>query len=115
MDSDLSQLPVVFDDYLSMQTQQEWEVAKTTLQCGVEVSGKVVARAPFGIFLDIGAGFPALIRVVDLRNADVTAYTSMEMYPAVGSQATGIIIGFNDRNRQIELTQQERTRIASQS
>lgn len=110
MNSDLSKLRESFGDYQSTQMDQKWEAVKTTLKHGVEVTGKVIARVPFGIFLDIGVGFPALIRVHDLKNADVRPYTSMEMYPTPGSNTTGTVIGFNDRNRQIDLTQRHSSR-----
>jgi len=102
---DLNKLSESFGDYQSTVMNHKWEQVKMTLKQGMEVRGKVIARVPFGIFLDIDVGFPALIRVIDLKNADEKPYTSMEMHPLSGSNATGIVVGFNERNRQIDLTQ----------
>ena len=48
------------------------------------VSGEVVARAPFGVWVDIDWGFPALMLVVNMLNAG-TKSISFDSYPALGT------------------------------
>ena len=84
---------------------QAWQDTKSSLQVGSLVSGKVVARRQFGVFVDIGHGFPALILVVKLKDADKTPYTLMDMYPAMGDTVEARVYAFVDHNRQIGLSQ----------
>ena len=37
------------------------------------VRGKVIARAEFGVWVDIGVGYPALLLVVNFANRDARA------------------------------------------
>ncbi len=99
------ELRACFGDYESEEKSQAWLDTKSSLQVGSLVSGKVVARRQFGVFVDIGLDFPALILVVKLRNADKTPYTSMEMYPAIGDTVEARVYAFADHNRQIGLSQ----------
>lgn len=105
MEFDLNVLRDVFGDYESPQRSEDWERVKTTVAVGAEVTGKVLVRVKFGVFLDIGVGFPALIRVPDLKDADVKPYTSLDMYPAPGSNISGVVLWFDDGNRQVDLSQ----------
>jgi ribosomal protein S1 len=98
----------LFPGHRSPERAGAWEAAKARLQLGATVRGVVVARYPFGVFVDIDTGFPALILVVKLKDADQHPYTDIEQYPAVGSVAEGRIYVFGDVLRQIGLTQLER-------
>ena len=46
---------------------------KAALVVGQPISGIVVARAPFGVWLDIGVPFPALLLVPDMPGSQATA------------------------------------------
>jgi ribosomal protein S1 len=94
-----------FGDYLADARLVDWERIKSQFSAGERVNGKVVARYPFGVFLDIGVGFPALILVPDFEAAAERPYTSMDMYPAVGATVSGTLLLFEDRLRQIRLIQ----------
>ncbi len=48
-----------FGNYLEPEKAADWELVKARLHARSPVSGKVVARYIFGIFLDIGVGFPS--------------------------------------------------------
>ncbi|MGE3407532.1 MAG: hypothetical protein AB7I37_12005 [Pirellulales bacterium] len=101
------ELRACFGDYESDERSQAWQDIKSSLQVGSLVSGRVVARRAFGVFVDIGLGFPALILVVKLNDAEKAPYTSMEMYPAIGDTVEGRVCAFADHNRQIGLSQLE--------
>jgi ribosomal protein S1 len=94
-----------FGDYLAEGRKGDWERIKSQFSVGERVTGKVVARYPFGVFLDLGVGFPALILVPDFEGACERPYTSMDMYPAVGATVSGSLLLFEDRLRQIRLIQ----------
>lgn len=93
-----------FGDYLSPAKADEWAAVQARLGAGVAVRGPVIARRPFGVFVDIGAGFPALLEVIQFEDARERRY-SFEDYPTVGETITARVVAFNDRNRQIGLTQ----------
>lgn len=93
-----------FGDPLSAARAGEWAAVPTLIGVGESVRGRVIARRPFGVFVDIGAGFPALLEVIQFEEARERRY-SLEDYPAVGDTITARVVAFNDRNRQIALTQ----------
>jgi ribosomal protein S1 len=80
-----SVLDRLFTGYRSPERGAAWDVAKGRFAPGSEVEGIVVALFQFGVFVDINVGFPALILVTRLRDADRQPYTSMERFPAIGS------------------------------
>jgi len=47
-----------FGDYLSPEREADWGRVKAGLRPGSRISGEVVARYVFGIFLDMGGGRP---------------------------------------------------------
>src|SRR5262249_19016774 len=101
----LEALPRCFGDYLSEERRAEWEAVKRKLRRGEAVEGCVVARAPFGVFVDIGFGFPALLEVICFRHAKSQPYADINQYPAVGCTLEACLSGgFSDSNRQIGLT-----------
>jgi ribosomal protein S1 len=107
MDVD-SVLDGLFAGYRSPERAAAWEVAKSQFALGSKVQGIVVAQFPFGVFVDINAGFPALILVTRLRDADRQPYTRMERYPAIGSAVEARVCVWVFPQRQIGLTQLER-------
>ena len=93
-----------FGDHLSPAKADEWAAVQARLGVGEAVRGPVIAHRPFGVFVDIGAGFPALLEVIQFGDAHERRY-SFEDYPAVGETITARVVEFNNRNRQIGLTQ----------
>ena len=63
---------------------------KAALVVGQPISGIVVARAPFGVWLDIGVPFPALLLVPDMREAKQLRITFAD-YPKKGEEVHGRI------------------------
>lgn len=95
-------LDKLFPGYNSPGRAAEWEVAKSRFPIGLKVSGNVVAQFHFGVFVDIDAGFPALILVTELRHTDKRPYTSVDALPAIGSTVEARVRIWADR--QIGLT-----------
>jgi ribosomal protein S1 len=100
-----SNLDRVFGDYLAPARKEDWERAKAALRPGDRISGVVVARYVFGVFIDIGVGFPALLEVIQFDPPPGRRPLDIEDYPAIGNSVTARVVAFNDRNRQIALTQ----------
>jgi ribosomal protein S1 len=98
----------LFTGYRSPERAAAWEVAKSRFASGSEVEGIVVAQFQFGVFVDINAGFPALILVTRLTDADRQPYTSMERYPAIGTAVQARVLRLACPQRQIGLTQLKR-------
>jgi hypothetical protein len=94
-----------FGDYLSDGRRDDWELLKSQIPVLGRVIGKVVARYPFGVFLDIGVGFPALLLVPDFEGAAESPYTSMDQYPALGATAAASLPLFVEDHRQMRLIQ----------
>ncbi len=96
-----------FAGHLPPERAAEWEAAKARLEVGATVTGEVVARRPFGVFVDIGVGFPALLEVLQFRDHPHPRYRDVANYPEVGSMVTARVVALNDRGRQVALTQRD--------
>ena len=89
---------------MNQQEEVKWKDVQAKLQIGDEVEGKVVHKAPFGDFIDIGVGFPALLQIVDMLDLTPEKYREGN-YSQVGNIVKARIIGFRDYSKQIILTQ----------
>lgn len=55
----------VFGDHAAAERHDAWNSATATLTEGAMVEGRVVLVYHFGVFVDIGIGFPALLEVIE--------------------------------------------------
>jgi ribosomal protein S1 len=94
----------VFGDYRSPDKGRDWAEARSVLVVGELVRGRVIERRQFGVFVDIGVGFPALLEVVRFKDARQRRY-DLGDYPAVGDTITARVVAFNEANRQVGLSQ----------
>jgi hypothetical protein len=82
----------------------DWERVKRSLPIGSRVSGRLVLKAPFGVWMDVGAGFPAILLITRFARA----YT-YDMYMQHGPEEDDVLDAtvylFNDVDRQLVLTQ----------
>lgn len=93
-----------FPAWGSAEQGKDWPEVKAALRIGQAVGGKVIAHAPFGVWIDIDIGFPALLLVVNMRGAKLHRIT-FEDYPAIGSEIDGRIDALGNRG-EIGLTQE---------
>jgi ribosomal protein S1 len=100
---------VVFPDWQTDAAAKRWPEIKVSLSIGQLVTGKVISRAPFGIWLDIGVNQPALLLVVNMDGANTRRIT-FEDYPQKGTELTARINALGD-NGEIGLTQQNPDRM----
>jgi predicted RNA-binding protein with RPS1 domain len=84
-----------------------WSEDRGRLLIGQHVRGTVIARAPFGVWLDINAGHPALLLVPEMRFAKEGRIT-FEDYPPIGEIVEATIVALGDR-AEISLSQQPRS------
>jgi hypothetical protein len=80
-----------------------WPQVRERLRVGQHVCGSVIARAHFGVWLDIDAGHPALLLVPEMRGARDRRIT-FEDYPAIGEVVEARIVALGERG-EIGLTQ----------
>lgn len=59
----------LFPDCGTDAAHARWPESRARLAVGQSIRGKVIARAPFGVWVDIGAGHPALLRVTEMIDA----------------------------------------------
>lgn len=95
-----------FPPHDSLTDQENWEALKQQLAIGRTVCGVVIAKAPFGAWLDIGAGFPALLEIPDVEELTPERYRADEWCP-IGATITAVVVAFNDRNRQVGVSQRK--------
>ena len=84
-----------FPNWLSNAAHPNWPAVKASLSVGQQVSGVVIARTPFGVWLDIGVAFPALLLVPDMRDARKRRI-AFEDYPQKGDSVQGCIKALGD-------------------
>jgi hypothetical protein len=72
-----------------------WPQIRTALQVGQTVSGTVIARAPFGVWLDIGVDHPALLLVPEMRGARERRI-AFEDYPLLGAIVDARIVALGE-------------------
>src|SRR5262249_41191917 len=91
-----------FPDYRLPSAEVAWLSLKQRFAVGSTVCGTVSARYQFGVFIDIGVGFPALLVIVRFKEGKRRTFAAD--FPAVGSLIEAKIWGWNDRDRVIVLT-----------
>jgi ribosomal protein S1 len=101
MTDDLERL---FPAHQSDARAADWEEVKRRLPIGMPVSGTVVARRPFGAFVDIGVGFPVLLEIIEIEGLTPELYRAGNWCPE-GSRVTARVMSFQDRHRQIHVSQ----------
>ncbi len=87
-----------------MRAERAWNVLKQRLSVGECVSGIVVAKAPFGAWVDIGVGFPALLEIITMAGLTPERYRADDWCP-VGSEVEAFVGGFRDHAHQVGLWQ----------
>jgi hypothetical protein len=95
-----------FPDWCTDAALARWPAVKAGLAVGRAVRGEVIARAPFGVWVDIGAGHPALLLVPEMAGADVRPIR-FEEYPELGAVVEARIVSLGD-HAEISLTQNRR-------
>ena len=84
--------------------QKSWNDVKARFKTGQEVEGRVVHKAPFGDFVDVGAGFPALLEITQMPEPP-PGQSASDLNP-VGSTVKARIASFEETHeKQIRLTQ----------
>jgi hypothetical protein len=93
-----------FPGYGSHDRDQAWEELKRQLVVGQSVTGVIVTRAPFGAWIDLGIGFPALLEIICIDGLTPERYRAGDWCP-IGSEVTAFVGDFTDRSHQIRLFQ----------
>lgn len=92
-----------FPDWGTDAALARWPELRARLVLGQPVCGEVIARAQFGVWVDIGVGHPALLLVPEMAGADARPIR-FEEYPAIGAVVEASVISLGDR-AEISLTQ----------
>lgn len=73
-----------------------WPEVRARLAVGQTVRGEVVARAHFGVWVDIGAGWPALLRVPEMGGARDRPI-QFDEYPPLGGVVEAWVLWLGER------------------
>ncbi|WP_199806898.1 MULTISPECIES: hypothetical protein [unclassified Streptomyces] len=77
--------------------ERNWSATVSALPLGSHVSGRVIGRQPFGVFLLI-EGVPSAVGL-----AEITAMPHHMELPAMGATVAGEVIWHADHNRQVKI------------
>lgn len=94
----------VFGDVSSGDQAAAWNDAKQACPIGTRVCGRVRLKPPFGLWLDVGIGFPALLLVTRF-DRPITAGEFARSAPEIGDEVSATVFLHNDEARQLVLTQ----------
>jgi hypothetical protein len=78
-----------------------WLHLKQRLPLGTILTGTVFTQAIFGVFFDAGVGFPVRMNITDFGIETEQGMQFPADYPALNSKITGVLGGFDERNRQL--------------
>lgn len=87
-----------------MEHKESWKNFKNRYKVGQTVSGKIVHKAPFGVFIDIGEDFPCLLEIIEIENLNYDQYTSEKIF-RLGEKVEGKVGDFTEENKQMRITQ----------
>lgn len=96
-----------FPDWGTDAALARWPAIRSRLSIGQAVRGEVIARAPFGVWVDIGAEHAALLLVPEMAGAKERP-VKFEEYPPQGSTIEARIVALGDRG-EIALSQHPQT------
>ena len=99
-----SDLLIRFPDWRSDAVLSTWPAVKASISVGQQVSGVVIARAPFGVWLDIGVAFPALLLVRDIGRQAMSGENLGDEIPCVIAERIEIGIDTTTLTRQDEFS-----------
>jgi hypothetical protein len=99
-----SALGEFFGDYLAADRLADWEKVKAGMPEGAMVSGKVVHRSHFGVWLDLAVGFPALLEIIFIDGLTPQKYQRDDYYP-LETTVSAKVLRFRDSGGQINLMQ----------
>jgi hypothetical protein len=85
-----------FPDWKTSDALIRWPTDKARLKIGQQVSGTVIARAPFGVWLDIGAAHPALMEATEMARPGQRPVQSID-WPPTGTNLTATIVALGDK------------------
>jgi ribosomal protein S1 len=74
-------------------TKEKWEELKNKLEKGQILSGKVVKVERYGVFVDIGEAFNAIVLAPQISKKEKI---TVEDYPKKGEFIEGVILDFSD-------------------
>ncbi|HEV7282448.1 MAG TPA: hypothetical protein VGN57_19755 [Pirellulaceae bacterium] len=87
-----------FGEFWKADRQAEWDRAVENLRLGRALTGRVVAQFYYGVALDVGIGFPALLTKMEFAEP-------FSENPPLGSEVTARIDQMKAADREIHLTQ----------
>jgi predicted RNA-binding protein with RPS1 domain len=96
-----------FSDWGTDAALARWPSAKASLAIGETVRGDVFGRAPFGVWVDIAAGNPALLLVPEMAGA-CQRPVRFEDYPELGAVVEAWVVSLGER-AEITLSQSPKT------
>jgi hypothetical protein len=90
-----------FGRYWQRRHAVAWSAAKELLSQGAPVRGRVVLRKYYGSFIDIGCGFPALLKTVDGANFPAGPFEK-------GTELEADVLEFEDSDPTVVVTKSSR-------
>lgn len=95
------------ENYSDEEKQILWNKIKNELQEYESFTGTIFVKAPFGVFLDIGKEFPALLELPGMKNLVIgkySDYTNDKIYN-LGEKLEVYFIGMHDKPDKIYVTE----------
>ncbi|WP_375562521.1 hypothetical protein ACE193_08240 [Bernardetia sp. OM2101] len=103
------------ENYTDEEKQILWDKIKNELQEYDSFTGTIFVKAPFGVFLDIGKEFPALLRVVAMKNLNGRNYPNYmnDEICNLGAKIKVYFVGMSDDVKDFIVTEYTKEHIES--
>jgi ribosomal protein S1 len=95
------------ENYTDEEKQILWDKIKNELQEYEPFIGTIFVKAPFGVFLDIGKEFPALLRLPAIKNIRFGKYSDYmdDKIYNLGEKLEVYFVGMNDKPDKLVVTE----------
>ena len=82
-----------------LSSEADWEAIKRQYPVGTEATGLVIARQPFGAFLDFGNA----VGLMEMPGFPQAGGPREFDYPDVGTKLSGVVVRHRDTNQRVEI------------
>lgn len=89
-------------DKNEQEKQGMWNALRSELKVGTSLTGKIFYKAPYGVHLDVGLSFPALLRIVHMIDLNYDEYLNDCTYK-LGQEIELTYIWMGDRPDKIDV------------
>ncbi len=87
--------------------QSIWKNFKEKHKLGSFVSGKIIHKAPFGVFINVDGYSNVLLEIIQMKELDYHSLYLTDIQFKVGDHIEAYVLGFTEDTQQVRVTQKK--------